>query len=253
MIWQIAYPVLLYYTVSSIVYFVLQFFIVSANETYMLRQMICSLITIPVTVSFLRQDKAVEENVYGKADKSLNGEFFRDVIYVVVASIGFGIALNNVIAMTPLVTESAGFQNANTSFFAGGVWMEVLASGFVIPIAEELMFRGVVFKRLRMVLLDGKKAMILSAVIFGIFHFNIVQFIYAAVLGILLAYFVEKTRKVSLAVIGHMAANLAAILRAETGSLDFAYEPTMTGIGFTVMMASIGLMSVAYFQKAHAS
>ena len=63
----------------------------------------------------------------------------------------------------------------------------------------------------------------------------------------------EKTRKVSLAVIGHMAANLAAILRAETGSLDFAYEPTMTGIGFTVMMASIGLMSVAYFQKAHAS
>ena len=69
----------------------------------------------------------------------------------------------------------------------------------------------------------------------------------------LLAYFVEKTRKVSLAVIGHMAANLAAILRAETGSLDFAYEPTMTGIGFTVMMASIGLMSVAYFQKAHAS
>ena len=131
--------------------------------------------------------------------------------------------------------------------------MEVLASGFVIPIAEELLFRGVVFKRLRMVLLDGKKAMILSAVIFGIFHFNIVQFIYAAVLGILLAYFVEKTRKVSLAVIGHMAANLAAILRAETGSLDFAYEPTMTGIGFTVMMASIGLMSVAYFQKAHAS
>ena len=155
--------------------------------------------------------------------------------------------------MTPLVTVSEGFQNANTSFFAGGVWMEVLASGLVIPIAEELLFRGVVFKRLRMVLLDGKRAMILSAVIFGIFHFNIVQFIYAAVLGILLAYFVEKTRKVSLAVIGHMAANLAAILRAETGSLDFAYEPTMTGIGFTVMMASIGLMSVAYFQKAHAS
>ena len=86
MIWQIAYPVLLYYTVSSIVYFVLQFLIGTANETYMLRQMICSLITIPVTVSFLRQDKAVEENVYGKADKSLNGEFFRDVIYVVVCS-----------------------------------------------------------------------------------------------------------------------------------------------------------------------
>ena len=51
-----------------------------------------------------------------------------------------------------------------------------------------------------------------SALIFGIMHVNLVQFLYAAVIGLLLAFVLEKTGKLSMAVFGHIAANLVACL-----------------------------------------
>mgnify|MGYP000323272126 FL=1 len=84
-----------------------------------------------------------------------------------------------------------GFQEANQSFFAGTVVFELLGSCLVIPIAEELLFRGVVYKRLKLYF-GVTPALIGSALIFGIMHVNLVQFLYAAVIGLLLAFVLEK-------------------------------------------------------------
>ena len=65
-VWNIIYPVGIYYVVSSLVYFALELFFGTAYESYMLRQMICAAATIPFVWSFYRQDKAIEETVYGK-------------------------------------------------------------------------------------------------------------------------------------------------------------------------------------------
>ena len=43
-------------------------------------------------------------------------------------------------------------------------------------------------------------------------HVNLVQFFDAAVIGLLLAFVLEKTGKLSMAVFGHIAANLVAVL-----------------------------------------
>lgn len=68
---------------------------------------------------------------------------------------------------------------------------ELLGSCLVIPIAEELLFRGVVYKRLKLYF-GVTPALIGSALIFGIMHVNLVQFLYAAVIGLLLAFVLEK-------------------------------------------------------------
>ena len=78
-------------------------------------------------------------------------------------------------------------------------------------------------------------------------HVNLVQFLYAAVIGLLLAFVLEKTGKLSMAVFGHIAANLAAVLRTETGWLDFSFYPTVKGILFTVVMAAAGIAVVSFF------
>ena len=44
-----------------------------------------------------------------------------------------------------------------------------------------------------------------------------------------------------MAVLGHIAANLAAVLRTETGWLDFSFYPTVKGILFTIVMAAAGI------------
>ena len=63
---------------------------------------------------------------------------------------------------------------------------------------------------------------------------NLVQFLYAGILGFFLALLLEKSGKLYIPVLGHITANLVAIARVETGWLSFAYQITPAGIGVTV-------------------
>lgn len=243
-VWSIVYPVGIYYVVSSLVYFALELFFGTAYESYMLRQMICAAATIPFVASFYRQDMAIEQTVYGKHRIVLT-----DSVLALVAGAALGIGVNNVIAMTPLIRMSTGFSEANQAFFAGKFAFELLGSGLLIPIAEELLYRGVVYKRLRL-LVGVTPAIVLSAVIFGVMHFNLVQFLYAGILGLLLAFLVERTDFVHMAVLAHMAANVAAIVRQETGFLSFSYEPDAAGIGVTVLfLAAAGAAVFCLYRR----
>lgn len=242
-VWQVIYPIGIYYVVSSIVYFFLGMLLGNNKETYMLRQMVCGAVTIPFILSFYKQDKQLEDTVYGKEEPSFSAQTIWNIVLSVCSGAMLGIAVNNLIAMTPLMEVSVGFKEANSSFFAGGIIYELLGSCLVIPIAEELLYRGVVFKRLR-VFLGAVPAILLSAVIFGVMHANLVQFLYAGILGLLLAYLLWTTGKLYAPVLGHIAANVAAVVRQETGWLDFAYEPTAAGIGFSLLLlvATVGLL-----------
>lgn len=234
-IWQVIYPIGIYYVVSSFAYIVLEMLFGSEQETYMFRQMVCGAVTIPFIMSFYRQDKKMEDVVYGTKTWAFDLYTLGEILLAVVTAVLLGIATNNLIAMTPLMDVSTGFQAANNSFFAGGVAYELLGSCFVIPIAEELLYRGVVYKRLRN-FFGASAAVVLSAVIFGLMHVNLVQFLYAGIMGLLLAYLFETTGRLYIPILGHIAANLAAVVRQETGWLEFAYEPTMAGIGFSLVL-----------------
>lgn len=246
-LWQILYPIGMYYVISSLAYFVLEIFLGAQQETYMFRQTICSAATIPLTLSYYRQDFAVQEIVYGK-QKQKKKEQIEDAVLAAVGAASLGMAVNNIIAMTPLIRISQGFQTANESFFAGTLVFELVGSCLVIPIAEELLFRGVVYKRLKL-LFGITPALICSALLFGVMHVNLVQFIYASAIGLFLAFVLEKTGHISAAVIGHIAANAAAVLRTETGFLSFAFLPTAGGIAVTLILAAVGGFSVWRFIK----
>ena len=79
------------------------------------------------------------------------------------------------------------------------------------PIAEELLFRGVIYGRLRNSF-TVTQAAVISAAIFGIYHKNIVQGLYAAFFGIILAYIFEKTQTIWGCTLMHMAFNVSAYL-----------------------------------------
>lgn len=115
-LWQIIYPIGIYYVVSSLMYFVLGLFLGDGQQTYMLRQLICSAATIPATMSFYKQDKIAEQVVYGTEKEKLDTKWLTDAALAVVGAATLGIAVNNIIAMTPLVQMSEGFQEANQSF-----------------------------------------------------------------------------------------------------------------------------------------
>jgi hypothetical protein len=92
-----------------------------------------------------------------------------------------------------------------------GIAATIALTVFIAPLAEELLFRGVIFPGLRDVL--GRSAGIgISAALFALFHFSAELAVPYLVLGVLLALVVERTRSVWPAVIGHALFNVQAII-----------------------------------------
>lgn len=247
-LWQVLYPVGIYYVVSSLCYFGLAMIMGEATETYMQRQLTCATVTIPFIYSFYRQDKMAKQAVYGKQEFHPDKQQIFNILLSVVAAAALGMAVNNVLAMTPLMQQSAGFQSANEAFFGGSIAFELLGSCLMIPIAEELLFRGVVYGRLKLYI-GGRAALIGSALLFGIFHVNLVQFLYAALLGLLLAVLVEWTGYLYPAILGHIAANMAAVVRAHTDLFRVSSSLSVSGVAVTLVLALLGAGAVFLLWK----
>ena len=86
----------------------------------------------------------------------------------------------------------------------------VLYSVILAPICEELAFRGLAFGYGRN-LMSFWKANIVQALLFAGFHMNPLQASYAFVLGLFLGYFVEKSGRLWLSIIIHIAFNAAGV------------------------------------------
>lgn len=94
------------------------------------------------------------------------------------------------------------------------------------PISEELIFRGVTMRIARRAF-PFWAANLIQAVLFGIFHMNMLQGIYAAVLGLFLGYVCEKGGSIYLAIIFHFLFNLWGTTVVEWFTLE---DPVLLGI-----------------------
>lgn len=105
---------------------------------------------------------------------------------------------------------------ASQSFEGQNIFLLIAASVIFAPLAEELIFRGMMYRRCRSYL-GTAAATVLSALAFGVYHFNVVQFLYAFAMGLIFAYFYEKTHTLIVPVLCHAAANAAEIFRDRAG------------------------------------
>ncbi|MBP3470335.1 MAG: HAD hydrolase-like protein [Lachnospiraceae bacterium] len=83
----------------------------------------------------------------------------------------------------------------------------------ISPIAEELLFRWLLYGRIRRVL-GTKFAILLTAVFFGFYHGNLLQGIYAFLMGLALSLIFYRSGDFVLPVLFHMSANAAVYLAA---------------------------------------
>ena len=98
--------------------------------------------------------------------------------------------LQNVLNVQEYQENMAQITNGK-SLFMLIFWMGVIA-----PLAEEIVFRWLIYLRLR----DYTRvatAAVISGVFFGVYHMNLTQAVYAGILGFVFAYFLEITGTVS--------------------------------------------------------
>ena len=130
-----------------------------------------------------------------------------------------GLALNFIVEMLLGLLSQVGyfkqfFETYNQVaelIFNGGFVLSLLAVGIVGPIFEELLFRGLVFGELRKVT-HIRLAIVIQALIFGIYHMNVVQGAYAFLIGILLGYIYYRSSSILAPAIIHIAINSSSVI-----------------------------------------
>lgn len=119
------------------------------------------------------------------------------------------ILLNHLLVFLGISSE--GYDKVKGMVFELDLIWQIAGSGILIPLAEELVFRGLGYQRLRREM-NALPAAVITAMLFALYHGNLIQGIYAFLMGLLLTFVCEIYGSLSAAWLFHAAANFTAIL-----------------------------------------
>lgn len=130
--------------------------------------------------------------------------------------------------------------------------VQIIFTVILAPIAEELMFRGVVLRRLCAV--SGRFGIFASALIFGLMHGNALQAVTGFTVGLVLGYAAVKTGSLLLPAAGHIFINAFAVSSSFAEYLmdkDAAELYWVTGIIIFLVLGVITLIIMLAGKKIH--
>ncbi|MCI8402444.1 MAG: CPBP family intramembrane metalloprotease [Lachnospiraceae bacterium] len=243
-LWRLFYPLFLYMGIIMVVRFIISLILgmkvlidsgmmagmsfqqitVKVMDLYLgvayYETIVSAMIAIPFLYFFFWRDKkgrmAMNEEV-----RYCRATFME---YVLLGMVAFGacIGVNNLFLGSGLVEIDPAYQQVREILYSAPLAIQLAGTGLIAPLCEELIFRGLLHNRLKEYT-PVKTACILSALAFAVYHGNMVQGMYAAVLGFLMAYVYEKYHSFLAPFLFHATANTVAVLITETEWFDFLY------------------------------
>ena len=108
-----------------------------------------------------------------------------------------------------------------------------------MPVAEELMFRGLVFKRFREKS-TFFSAVLLSSLIFGLMNGNLLQILYVGAMGMVLAYSYEICGTIKVPILLHITVNVMGILLTDSALGAWIQGDIMRLGGAVIVSAFVG-------------
>lgn len=179
------------------------------QEQIRILPLLTSLLAYVITLLYNRKYVASEEARFGK---DLNRWKVWQIILACAAAAAAGLLWSHFLTHSALMQIFPGYeQNAAGAFEGQPLPLLILTTVIAGPLAEEWMFRGMTYRRVRAVCGIGP-AMIISALLFGLFHANMIQFLYAVPLGILFAWYYEKSGTLLVPLLAHMSVNFGACI-----------------------------------------
>jgi len=172
--------------------------------------LISSIVTVLIfLIIYAIRKKKLTEEILLKKTKPMN--------MVIAVLIGTSVWLFNsgilvLLQLNGLLMEQ--FQGMNeilNPLTEGNLFIMVLTIGIVAPFAEEFLFRGVIYRTLSKNI-SIPVTIIIQGVLFGIYHGNLIQGVYASLLGIIFGFITHKTQSLWPAIIAHMTNNTIAVI-----------------------------------------
>lgn len=115
---------------------------------------------------------------------------------------------------------------------SSGGWLMVVSVGLAAPFIEEIMFRGLITNELDRVM-SYKWIIFVQALLFGIYHMNIVQGIYTFILAIFMGYALHWTGSIFAPLIIHIVNNMSSVIMSEF--VDSTSDIVNIGFGIWIL------------------
>ena len=126
-----------------------------------------------------------------------------------------------------------------SSLYEGSLIIIALSVAIVGPIFEELVFRGIIFKKANDIM-PFYAANIVQAILFALVHMNLIQIIYTFPVGIMLGYITMRYRSLVPAILLHILNNsISVLLVVYERTVE---EPMVLSTWFRVVLALIGAL-----------
>ena len=121
---------------------------------------------------------------------------------------------------------------------SSSLWLSAATVVIAAPLAEEVLFRGLCYRRMRMQM-PAVQAIFMSAFLFGAYHGNVVQAIYGFALGVVLAWSYERFRSLAAPVLLHMCANAFSFLLSKIRELNAFLGGSMLRMVLSVLLFTL--------------
>ena len=132
----------------------------------------------------------------------------------------------------------AAMDAANKEIEGGSSFGVILIAVVAAPLIEEILFRGIVFRSIRKII-PGWVPIILSAAMFGAYHMNMVQAVYATFMGIVAAIIYEKTNNLMYPILVHVANNLIGAIQSFISSETGVFILNMVSLVMIITMCCV--------------
>jgi len=195
---------------------------------------------IAVLIILPRAKKVIEKNRDDMRLSHLRREPKSSYVLLAFGTLGATFGLNLLLSLIGLAESSASFQEVARSQYSAAVLVGLICFGLVTPIVEEVIFRGIAYGYLRH-FTKIRFAILISAILFSVYHGNSVQGIYAFLMGCLIAYGYEYFGSFLIPVCMHTTANLLAY------ALTYLPVPASGVAGGILCVISLAMMAGGFY------
>lgn len=212
------------------------------NENIFLITLIAAIISLLVYSIFLKRrgEGLIQRCEFRKVS-------FKNTALILLCAVGFS---SLTLGFIQLISDKFNSYNdvSNTIVTGTNSIIGILCVVVLLPMFEEILFRGLIFNELKSKL-NVTASIIVQAIIFGVFHGNIVQGIYAFVLGLALASVYVWTKSIWANIFFHVSFNFMGSI----GSMLFynvMHNHMIINTIISTMIITISLMGIYKNNKA---
>ena len=166
----------------------------------------CLVMIIPAVLIYRRLRKKSEPG-------TVHWSLAKGSAYGILAGVGFnGISFlwiqfaEKFLSGIEWIRNSLGAMNGAALSGEKLFWL-LLAAGILVPLLEELLFRGIIFSLLEKIK-KGWFAVIVSALLFALAHISPVQIVYTFIMGLISGLIYYKTKDLRWTILMHMVINI---------------------------------------------